>query len=73
MVRNLVFDTQAAKPAVRQIAPDLAPQQTASLFDHRVGEHKEHRRDVEAQLLERPTKFISFNARQWIEDERSDI
>src|SRR6478672_10511061 len=28
MVRNLVFDAQAAKPAVRQIDPDLATEQT---------------------------------------------
>src|SRR6202163_2488176 len=28
MLRNLVFDAQAAKPAVRQIDPDLATEQT---------------------------------------------
>ena len=30
-----------------------APQQTASLFHHRVGRRKQHRREVEAQLLAR--------------------
>ena len=55
MVRNLVFDAQAAKPAVRQIDLDLATEQTLRPQAEGVAEdqHPDHQNRIDRGAAER--------------------
>src|SRR6476619_4933990 len=55
MVRNLVFDAQAAKPAVRQIDPDLATEQTLRPQAEGIAEdqHPDHQNWIDRGAAER--------------------
>ena len=71
----ITFGLQRAAGPYRRANNDTnALQQEALLFDFRLGKRKQHRREVEAQLLARADEvhFVQMT-RSWIEEEGFDI